>query len=100
MLSHLAAWQTVAHELGHAFQLPHYTTTDALTNLNPADFFFGIDYLVAGILNAKNNLICGPTPMTSCPTPSPKTHLNAPQNVKTLPQPGPKKPIRDQPAPV
>jgi hypothetical protein len=87
MFSHLAPWQVVAHELGHAFQLPHYTTTDALTNLNPADFFFGLDYLLVGVLKAKNNLMCGPDPSGTtvyCPNSPPNTDLTADQIVKAV----------------
>jgi hypothetical protein len=82
MISQLAPWQTVAHELGHTFQLPHYTTTDALVGLNPDDYWFGIDYWLAGYWQAYNNLMCGLNPpRTFCPA-VPNTDLTADQIIK------------------
>jgi len=53
--------------------------------LTPLHGGLGIDYIVAGILNARNNLMCGPTPITtSCPVTTPNTDLTADQIVKAL----------------
>ncbi len=68
MISGLAPWETVAHELGHTFQLPHYTTTDALRSLNPSDYWFGWTYRLAARLMAWNNVMCGPSPSAAQPT--------------------------------
>jgi hypothetical protein len=62
MIPWTVPWQVVAHELGHGLQLRHFTTTDALVSLDPAEYWFGIDYIIAGILKSKNNLMCGPDP--------------------------------------
>ena len=86
MISALAPWEVVAHELGHTFQLPHYTTTDGLSSINPADYWYGLEYIVQGILRAKNNLMCGPDPSGTtiyCPN-TPHTDLTEDQISKAV----------------
>ena len=94
------AFNTLAHEFGHALGLDHVASTDSLMNATIQSGFEGPQADdIAGIQELYGAPATAPTPVTPEPTPTPVTPEPEPTPVTPEPEPTPVEPTPVTPEP-